>query len=133
MSKNDNISNSLLKLNKCIELGRKEVELYPASSLLVNIFDLLKEKGFIGSYDLEETSRGNKITVNLIGKINKIKSIKPRFPVSLNGDNDYESFERRYLLAKDFGLLLVSTSKGLMSHIDAKDKNLGGRLIAYCY
>lgn len=133
MSSNDNISNSLLKIDKYVDLGRKVVDLYPASNLLINILSLLEKKGFIGEFDVEETSRGKKVTVNLIGKVNKLRTIKPRFPVSMNGKNDYESYERRYLLAKDFGMLIVSTSEGIMSHIDAKDNNLGGSLIAYCY
>ena len=41
--------------------------------------------------------------------------------------------EKRYLPAKDFGILIMSTSKGIMTHYDAKKKNLGGKLLSYCY
>ena len=47
--------------------------------------------------------------------------------------NKFEKFERRYLPAKDLGILFVSTPKGIMTHYDAKAKKLGGKLLAYCY
>jgi small subunit ribosomal protein S8 len=56
--------------------------------------------------------------------------VKPRY--SVKSDN-YEKFEKRYLPAKEFGVLVVSTPKGMMSHNDARKNKLGGRLIAYCY
>ncbi len=33
----------------------------------------------------------------------------------------------------DFGILIVSTTKGIMKHNEAKKQDIGGRLIAYCY
>ena len=39
----------------------------------------------------------------------------------------------RYLGAEGFGIIIVSTSEGVMIHSEAKKKGLGGRLIAYVY
>ena len=47
--------------------------------------------------------------------------------------NEFEKFERRYLPAKGFGFLLVSTSKGIMTNEEAKTNGVGGKLIAYIY
>ena len=44
-----------------------------------------------------------------------------------------EKYEKRYLPAKQFGILIISTPKGLMTHVQAMDKKTGGKLIAYCY
>ncbi len=66
----------------------------------------------------------------LLGKVNKCGAIKPRFSVKKGG---FEKFEKRYLPAKNFGMIIVSTSKGLMMHDEAKKKGLGGRLISYVY
>ena len=49
--------------------------------------------------------------------------VKPRF--SFTKDN-YEMFEKRYLPAKGFGLFIVSTSKGIMTHKEALEKKLKG-------
>jgi len=68
--------------------------------------------------------------VELIGNINKCGVIKPRFPVK---KNEFEKWEKRFLPAKDFGILLVSTPKGVMSHKEAYKNGIGGRLLAYVY
>ncbi len=68
--------------------------------------------------------------MKLSGGINKCGAIRPRYSV---GKSDYEKFERRYLPAKDFGILIVSTQNGVMTNQSAKEKSLGGRLLAYVY
>ena len=45
----------------------------------------------------------------------------------------YEQWESRYLPAQDFGLLILSTSSGVMNHYDAKDARIGGKLLAFVY
>jgi small subunit ribosomal protein S8 len=47
--------------------------------------------------------------------------------------NAFEQWEKRFLPAKDFGILLVSTPKGIMSHKEAYRHETGGRLLAYVY
>ena len=46
---------------------------------------------------------------------------------------NYEKYEKRFLPAKGFGILIVSTPKGLMTHEEARKKKLGGVLIVYVY
>lgn len=46
---------------------------------------------------------------------------------------EFEKFEKRYLPAKNMGIIMVSTSQGITTHRMAKEKKSGGRLIAYCY
>jgi len=94
------------------------------------------DKAELAHYSVETKKYSSRIfnepleILNLTGNINKCGAIKPRFPVTIM---DYEKFERRYLPAKNFGILMVSTSKGIMTHEEAKKKGLGGVLIAYCY
>ena len=56
--------------------------------------------------------------------------IKPRYAVK---SDEYEKFEKRYLPAQGMGILIVSTSKGMMTQVQAREQRLGGRLIAYVY
>ncbi|MFT4305058.1 MAG: 30S ribosomal protein S8, partial [Candidatus Woesearchaeota archaeon] len=83
-----------------------------------------------GTFEEEDNKRGGILNLNLINKLNKCGVIKPRFSCELN---EFEKFEKRFLLAKGFGILIVSTSQGLMTHDEAKEKKIGGKLIAYCY
>lgn len=85
---------------------------------------------YIGKYDVIEDNKGGIIVINLTGGFNKCGVIKPRFSVKKDG---YEKFEKRFLPSKDFGLIIVSTPKGIMTHLEAKEKGLGGKLIAYAY
>ncbi|RLG18725.1 30S ribosomal protein S8, partial [Nanoarchaeota archaeon] len=68
--------------------------------------------------------------VKLRGRINDCKVIKPRYSCKLD---EFEKFEKRFLLSRDLGIIIVSTSKGLMTHREAKEKRIGGVLIAYVY
>ena len=90
----------------------------------------MNENNYIGSFEEVITKKGNLLKVNLLGNLNKCGAIKPRYSVKKDG---YEKFEKRYLPAKDFGIIFVSTSQGIMTHIEAKKKGLGGKLIAFCY
>ena len=64
------------------------------------------------------------------GKINACKAVKPRYVVKTK---DIDKYVRRYLPARDMGMVIISTSKGLMTHQTALEKNLGGSVIAYFY
>jgi small subunit ribosomal protein S8 len=47
--------------------------------------------------------------------------------------DEFEKWEKRFLPARGFGILLISTTKGIMTHEDAKKQHLGGKLLAYVY
>lgn len=126
---NDSVADSLSKVNNAVKALNKEVVL-KKNNLLVKILDVLKENGYIGSYEIIEDGRQGLVKVNLLGTINKCLAIKPRFPVKVE---ELESFEKRFLPAKDFGVLILSTNKGLLTQIQAKEQNVGGTLVAFCY
>lgn len=127
---NDTLATALSKIRNYEKIGRKDCLVMPVSTTMKKVFELLNQHGYIGTAELVSDARGGALKVNLLGKINKCGVIKPRYSL---GKLDYEKFEKRYLPAKNVGLLIVSTPKGLMTHDDAKKHNHGGRLIAYCY
>ena len=90
----------------------------------------MNENHYIGSFEVIEDGKGGILKINLLGNINKCGVIKPRFSTK---NNTFEKWETRYLPAKDFGTIIVSTSKGIMPHYQAKEKKMGGKLLAYCY
>ena len=127
---NDPLANALSKIINSEKIGKDSCMIKPVSSVIKKVFDIMKDKQFIGEYKEIEDSRGNSIKLNLLGKINDCGVIKPRYPIK---KDEFEKFEKRFLPAKDFGVIIISTTKGLMTHIEAKKKNIGGVLIAYCY
>ena len=130
MSLNDPLSNVLSHIYNCEKIGRHECIVKPISKTILKILDIMKEEKYIGDYEKIENNKGGLIKINLIGKINKCGVIKPRLSFKTK---DLEKYEKRYLPAKDFGYIIVSTNKGLMTHNKARKKNLGGRLISFVY
>lgn len=129
MTLNDPIADALSKINNAVKALNKSVKL-KNSKLLIKILDVLKDNGFIGSYEIEQDGRQGLVKVNLVGTINECFAIKPRYPVKIE---ELEKFEKRFLPAKDFGVLIISTNKGLLTQKVAKEQNVGGTLVAYCY
>ncbi len=127
---NDTLASILSNITNAEKIGRSECFYRPCSKLIMNVLNILNKEGYIGTYEIINDTKGKILKVYLLGKINKIGVIKPRF--SVKKDN-FEKFEKRYLPSKNFGVLIVSTSKGLMTHNEAKEKKIGGKLIAYCY
>ncbi len=127
---NDPLANVLNDMNMATKVGKPDCVVRPASKMILTVLQILQDNNYIGSFEVKEDGRGNSIKINLIGALNKCGVIKPRFPVKLN---DFEKFEKRYLPAKDFGLIIISTSQGIMIHNEAKEKKLGGSLLAYVY
>lgn len=127
---NDPLANvmSLILNNELI--GKSNCLIKPVSKIIKDVLKVMKENGYVGDFEELQDSRGNYIKLGLMGSINKCGVIKPRYNIK---NKDFEKFERRYLPAKDVGMLFVSTSSGVMTHYDAKSKKIGGRLLAYCY
>jgi small subunit ribosomal protein S8 len=127
---NDTLATALSKIENFEKIGRKECLVMPASKTIKKVLELFNVHGYVGAAELVSDARGGALKVHLLGKINKCGVIKPRFAVTMQ---EYEKFEKRYLPAKNVGVLLVSTPKGMMTHEEAKKHNHGGRLVAYCY
>lgn len=129
MSLNDPIANALNNINNA-EMASKQNCLLNHSKFLESVLVLLKKNGYVKQYKVVDKKPIKQIVVYLDGKINKCKAVKPRYPVKRQ---DFEKFEKSYLISRDVGILIVSTTDGIMSHKEAKEKNLGGRIIGFVY
>ncbi len=127
---NDPLAAALAKVLNAERVGKREVVIKPASSIIKRVLTLMNEQGYIGAFEVVDDGKGSVLKVNLLGNINKCGVIKPRFSTA---KDEFEKWEKRYLPAKDFGVILVSTPQGLVTHLSAKEKRTGGKLIAYCY
>ena len=130
MTMNNPLANILSHIQNYERTGKKEITTSYNSKMIRGVLEIMQDEGYIGSFEELEDSRGNSLKINLIGAINKVNVIRPQFQIKLE---QFEKFEKRWLPAKDFGIIIVSTSQGLMSHKEAKEKGIGGKLISYCY
>ncbi|MFH1623287.1 MAG: 30S ribosomal protein S8 [Candidatus Aenigmatarchaeota archaeon] len=101
-----------------------------ASKLAKAVLEIMQERGYIGAFEIMDDGKGGMVKIELTGKIIDCNAIKPRSSVAADG---FERWEKRYLPAREFGILIVSTSRGVMDHKRAKEANIGGKLVAYVY
>jgi len=86
--------------------------------------------GYVGEFEFVDDGRSGKFKVQLLGRINKCGAIRPRFSIKLD---DFENWEKKFLPSREVGLIIISTSKGALSHKEAKEKHIGGKLLAFVY
>lgn len=128
--RNDLINDAIADIKNHSRIGKADCTVQPISKLLIDILRIFQQGGYIGEFEVVENKKGGQIKITLVKKINDCGVIKPRFPV---GYEDFPNWEKRYLPARDFGLLVVTTPQGVMSHKEAKERKIGGRLLAYVY
>ncbi|UCD03419.1 MAG: 30S ribosomal protein S8 [Candidatus Aenigmatarchaeota archaeon] len=127
--RHDIIADVFSVIKNAEDIGKTEC-VTPASSLIKNILLIMQKERYIGEFEHIDDGRGGRFRIKLLGKINKCGAIKPRFSVPRA---EFIRWEKRFLPAASLGLLLVSTSGGVISHKDAKKKGTGGKLIGYVY
>ena len=116
------INNEMRRKRECI--------INQASKLLGRVLRVMQLNGYIGEFEYIDDGRQGKFRVQLLGRVNKCGAIKPRIPVS---SKDIENWEKQFLPSRDIGVLIFSTSQGVISHNDVKEKKIGGRLLAFVY
>jgi small subunit ribosomal protein S8 len=130
MTLNNPLSNVLSAIDNGEKVAHREVMIRNNSKVIRQVLEILKEQEYVQDYEVIENGRGGEIKIVLKGQINRVGVITPNFSVKIA---DYQKYEKRYLPARDFGIIVVSTSKGMMTHNQAQELGIGGRLIAYCY
>jgi small subunit ribosomal protein S8 len=126
----DTVANGLITIMNNELRRKKECIITPASKLLGNVLRVIQMNGYIGEFEFIDDGRSGKIRVQLLGRINKFGAIRPRFAVK---SKDIEKWEKTFLPSRDIGIITVSTSKGVISHKDAAQKEVGGLLLAFVY
>jgi small subunit ribosomal protein S8 len=109
---------------------KRECIIIPASRFASEILRVMQKHRYIGEFEQIDDNRLGKFRIQLLAKINKCGIVTPRFSVK---KDEYLNWERQFLPAYSMGILLVSTSDGVMSHHEAVDKGLGGVLVGYVY
>ena len=126
----DPLNDAMVAIRNAETTGKAEVILRPASKLIGHVLKVMEEHEYIRSFEFIEDGRGNLYRVGLVGSINNCGVIKPRFAVKRA---ELEKYEARYLPAQDFGVLILTTTEGVISQTKAKQIGVGGKLLAYVY
>ena len=124
------LANLFISLQNSEMRHKKECVVIPASNLASEVMRVLQKRRYIGEFEFIDDGIGGKLRVQLLGRINKCGVISPRFPVRSLKLVDWE---HRYLPAVGVGTLILSTPQGVMSHVEAQEKKIGGRLVGYVF
>jgi small subunit ribosomal protein S8 len=125
----DTLADVLSVMKNADRVGKREC-VTRASKLVKEVLTVLQDKGYIGSFDKIDDGKSGKFKIELKGKIIDCNVIKPRFSVRVG---EFEEWEKRFLPAREFGFLILTTPKGIMDHKKAKNSGSGGKLIAFVY
>lgn len=125
----DPLANVLSVIKHADKIGKKECIVRPSSNVIKNVLNVMLKEGYIKDMKYMDDGRGGTIKIELKGKINDCKVIKPRHSIK---KEEYVKWEKRFLPAAGIGTLIVSSTKGVVSHKDIKNK-IGGVLLAYVY
>lgn len=127
---NDPLADALTVLRNAERSHKKEAVIRPASKLVGRVLKVMQDQGYIGPFEYVDDGRGGIYTVTLQGAINNCGVIKPRYAIK---KADFDAWESRYLPARDFGSLILTTTAGVIDQYKAKEAGTGGRLLAYVY
>ena len=126
----DTLANGLTTIMNNEMRRKRECVINTASKLLGRVLRVMQLNSYIGEFEFVDDGRSGKFRVQLLGRINKCGAIKPRIPVSFK---EIENWEKRFLPSRDIGVLVVSTSQGVLSHREVKERKIGGRILAFVY
>ena len=126
----DPLNDAMCVMKNAALSGKSECTIQPSSKLIGRVLKVMQDHGYINQFEYIEDGKAGKFRVMLKGAINDCGVIKPRHSVKIA---DVEKFEARYLPAQDFGVLVMTTTAGVMTQSRAKELGIGGKLLAYVY
>ena len=127
----DPIADMLTRIRNAINVRKHEVVL-PHSNLKQAVAELLKTNGFLSGVQVTDATVGKsmKIVINDEGENAKITEI---VRLSKPGRREYVGAAEIPTVKRGRGLVIISTSKGLMTGAQAKQQGVGGELICKVY
>ena len=132
MTMTDPIADMLTRLRNANSAYHESVSM-PYSKLKSNIAEILEREGYIASFDVEEAKVGKTLTLNLKFGSNRERALagvkrvsKPRLRVYAKSTNLPQ-------VLGGLGVAILSTSSGLLTDREAKDRGVGGEVLAYVW
>ncbi|MEM1644286.1 MAG: 30S ribosomal protein S8 [Ignisphaera sp.] len=129
----DTLANAMATIMNAEMRRKNEAVIWPASKLIIRVLRVMQKHGYIGEFEYVDDGRWGKIVVQLLGRINTCGVIKPRYPVKWEDLVRMPQWMQKYLPSRDIGIIVLTTSKGVMSHKEAIEAHTGGILLAYVY
>ncbi|KAJ2077167.1 40S ribosomal protein S22 [Coemansia sp. RSA 988] len=124
------LNDCLKSISNAERRGFRQVLVRPSSKVIIKFLSVMQKHGYIGEFEIIDDHRGNKIVVQLNGRLNKCGVISPRFSVKVT---EVEQWVADLLPSRQFGYIVVTTSDGIMDHEEARRRHVGGKILGFFY
>lgn len=128
MSLSDPIADMLTRVRNGARVGKKDVKVR-ASRACEGIAAVLKEEGFIEGYDRIDDGKGGIVRVQLKYDVDGTAIIRAIDRVSKPGKRVYSPVDKLPRVLNGMGIVVVSTSKGIMSDRKCRQEKVGGEIL----
>ena len=129
----DTISDMLTRIRNAHMVKHQIVQI-PATKISVSIVEILKEEGFIEDFEnyIENERKYLLLSLKYIGKSRK-SVISKIERVSKPGLRIYSNSKQLPKVLDNLGIAILSTSKGVMTNLKAKEIGVGGEVLCYIW
>lgn len=133
MARTDTVADILTMIRNAV-MAKKDSAVIPASKIVTSILEILKEEGYIENYkEQAASSKAKTIKVYLKYDAQKNPVITGLRRISRPGLRTYSRYAKMPSVLRGFGRAIISTSQGLMTDKQAKEKKLGGEILCYVW
>lgn len=124
----DPIADMLTRIRNAVLVRDREVKI-PDSNLKAGIAEVLKQEGYIRDYDRIEDGRQGVLRVHLKYGPEGEPIIRELRRQSRPGRRDYRNVAALPKVLNGLGIAILSTSRGVLSDRQCREKNVGGELL----
>lgn len=130
----DTIGDFLTRIRNASMAQHKIVEI-PASKVKKRMTEILYEQGYIFKYKFEDTACGQQVIKIALkyDPITKQSAFRKLVRFSRPGLRKYSGADEIPRVIGGLGIAIVSTSKGVMTDKEAREKNVGGEILCFIY
>jgi small subunit ribosomal protein S8 len=128
MNNQDPIADMLTRIRNANRVGRRMV-LIPKSKICTGIAQVLKDEGYIEEVDEIADTQQGQLRIKLKYSLSGDKVIHQIDRTSKPGCRVYRAVGELPKVLNGMGIVVISTSKGVMSDRKAREANVGGELL----
>lgn len=130
---NDTISDMLTRIRNANMVKHPIVQV-PSTKISISIAEILKEEGFIENFEnyIENQKKYLLISLKYTEKY-RIPVISKLERISRPGLRVYSNSKNLPKVLENLGIAIISTSKGVMTNIKARELGIGGEVLCYIW
>ena len=129
----DTISDMLTRIRNA-NMVKHQIVQVPSTKMSLAITEILKEEGFIEDFESYNENKIDYLLISLkyIGK-SRVPVIYKLERISKPGLRVYSNSKKLPKVLGDLGIAIISTSKGVMTNLKAKELGIGGEVLCYIW